>query len=237
MPRIWFLYASELVTGPFTTDQVESKLEDGSFPFDGFVWWKGQPEWVAVATWQENLPQILASYDESQRKSIWYIEADGSNIGPLTQTEMIKHLNAQTDLSKLKLWATGMPGWRRVFELHSVMEQLGLSRREHERAPLMGTIALTRSNDDPRGYVLKPASISVGGLGVNGEHDLRKGDQVSMLIKSPDLPGNLHLRGIVTYVNSRNFAGIRFERVHPETAVIIQEYVRRFSNTSGSRAA
>jgi len=122
-----------------------------------------------------------------------------------------------------------MEKWTSLFEIPEVMDALGMSRRENQRAPLLGTVAVTRSNEDPKGYVLRTASISVGGIGVNGKHDLRTGDSVSLLIKSPEIPGNMHLRGEVAYVTANGYCGIRFGQVHSEVETLILDYVKKFS--------
>lgn len=96
----------------------------------------------------------------------------------------------------------------------------------------MGTVAVTRSNDDPQGFMLRAASISVAGMGVTGRHDLRAGDTISLLIKSGEIPANLHLRGEIAYVTSNGYAGIRFDKVHAETQSMILDYVKRFNADS-----
>jgi hypothetical protein len=239
MSHQWFLYSNEVVTGPFSTDDVHAKLASGQLEATCFIWWKGQREWIPVQTWQETLTQILATASGNKQKAVWYVDVGSAPIGPLTQAEMIENLKGIAELGRVKLWAVGMPKWKSLFELHDVMELLGISRREHERAPLMGTVAVTRSNEDPRGFVAKAASISVAGLGLSAAQDLRRGDEVALLIKSSGIPGNLHLRGEVVYVTDAGHAGIRFLKVHPESHTLIHDYVKRFAveDMSGRSAA
>lgn len=122
-----------------------------------------------------------------------------------------------------------MKAWKSLYEVNEVMELLGISRREHLRAPLMGTVAVTRSNEDPRGFVAKAASVSVAGIGLSEAFDLRRGDEISILIKSNDIPGNLHIRGEVAYATDEGQAGIRFLTIHPEMHALIHDYVKRFN--------
>jgi len=59
---------------------------------------------------------------------------------------------------------------------------------------------------------------------------LRAGDSISLLVKSGEIPANLHLRGHIAYVTSNGYAGIRFETVHAETQSVILDYVKKFNS-------
>jgi len=237
MAVAWFIYINDVASGPFTTDQVNFKLTTGELPPKSFIWWKGQREWIPISTWKDQLESILATTGSKNQRPVWYIDNSGSQIGPLTQDELIDNLKSVGDFSDVRLWAVGMDKWKSLFELHDVMDLLDLSRREHERAPLMGSVAVTRSNEDPKGFVINAATISAAGMGVSGAHGLRRGDEIALFVKSPDLPSNLHLRGEVVHVTEAGYAGIRFVKVHPETASIIHDYVKRFNTESENKAA
>ncbi|HVK62155.1 MAG TPA: GYF domain-containing protein [Bdellovibrionales bacterium] len=229
MNAMWFIYTNEVVSGPFPTEAVRAKIRAGEIAPGSFVWWKGQREWIPVATWETQADQIVQTAIDRTQKAVWYLDTDGNPVGPLTETELILQLRGHENLTRIRLWAVGMEKWQSVFELSEIMDQLGLSRRENERAPLMGTVAVTRSNEDPRGYVVRAASISVGGMGLTGQHDLRIGDRISLLIKSNEFSSNIHVRGEVAYVTSQGYVGVRFEHVHSETQAIIIDYVKRFN--------
>jgi hypothetical protein len=228
MSQTWFIYSNDVVTGPFFTEEVQLKLSINELGANSFIWWKGQREWIQISSWQADLNNIVATLISNQQKAIWYIDLGKAPLGPLTQSELLESLRNVTDLNRARLWAVGMKKWQTLFELHEVMELLGISRREHDRAPLMGTVAISRSNEAPKGIVAKAASISVGGIGVSNANDLRRGDEVALLIRTSDIPGNLHLRGEVVYVTESGHAGIRFGKVHPETHSLIHDYIKRF---------
>lgn len=228
MNPAWFVYSNDVVSGPFSTEQVRVKLQSGQLPAASYIWWKGQREWIPVALWESQLGQIVKTMNEQVQNPVWYVNSSGSPIGPLTQRELIENLKGLSNLSNVQLWAAGMEKWTGLFEMHDIMELLGISRRENARAPLMGSVAITRSNDDPKGFVLRAASVSIAGLGVTGSHDLRKDDELSLLVKSNEFPGPLHLRGVVAYVTSNGYAGIRFHKIPAETQSLIFDYVKRF---------
>jgi hypothetical protein len=234
MKVMWFVYTNEVVSGPFETDAVRAKIHAQEIAAGSFIWWKGQREWVPVAAWESQLDQVARTSVDRAEKAVWYIDQGGQPVGPLTENEMISQLRSMESVSRIRLWAVGMEKWTSIFELGDVMEQLGISRRENERAPIMGTVAVTRSNEDPKGFMLRAASISVGGIGLVGEHDLRHGDSISLLVKSGDIPGNMHLRGQVAYVTKAGYVGVRFDQVHPETQSLIFDYVKRFHVTEAT---
>jgi hypothetical protein len=230
MNLMWFVCSNDVVSGPFKTEEVQTKLSTGQLPAGAFIWWKGQHEWMPIGTWQTQLTQIVSATQVNPQNQIWYLDlGTGSPIGPLTQKELLDHLNRLESLNRVNLWTAGMANWQKIFEFHDIMDRLGISRRESPRAPLMGTVALTRSNDEPGSFVLKAASISVGGIGLTGSHDLQKEDQLSLLVKSSEFQGGLHVRGTVAYVTSNGYVGIRFHKVSAETHAMIFDYVKRFN--------
>ncbi len=219
-----------MVKGPFSTEQIEAGLQTGDIAGSSFIWWKGQREWMPINLWKSQLPTILDAQNQLQ-KPVWYIDVGASPMGPLTQAELIGNLRALEELSRVRIWAVGMKKWMSIFEMHDVMELIGISRRETDRAPLMGSVALSRSNDDPKSFMLRAASISINGLGLSGAHDLRRGDEVAMLVKSTELASHLHVRGTVIYVTEAGYAGIRFTTANSETQSLIFDYVKRFNMT------
>jgi hypothetical protein len=151
-----------------------------------------------------------------------------------------------------------MKSWSTVFELNDLMEKLGISRRENRRAPLIGSVALTASNRESKGLVARATSISAAGIGIAGHpgiHDLFVGQKVSISIKSPGIGVDIYLHGEVAYVskskksltysidsdptgNTESYAGVRFDRVHPETLSLILDYIRMFhEDQTESKAA
>lgn len=230
MNPAWFLYTGGAVTGPFTTDDVKAKLRAGNIAAGTYIWWKGQRDWIAIDTWENKVNQMMKNVSDVPTKPIWYADIAGTQKGPVTLTELMQILKPVSQLNKVRLWSVGMEKWTSVFEVGEVLDMLGLARRENERAPLMGTVAVSRSNDDPRSFLLKNGSISVAGMGFSGQHDLRIGDNVTLLIRSPEFTNSMHLQGDVAYVTGNGYVGVRFDRVHPETQAVIIDYVKRFSS-------
>lgn len=230
MSHAWFLYIDNVVSGPFSTDQVKSKIQEDDLKAKCFIWWKGQREWIPVSTWEKDLDAILEATANANKKPIWYVDIGGTKpAGPLTQNEMVEMIKSAREIDRIRLWSVGMKQWQSLFELHDIMEMVGISRRETPRAPLMGTVAINRIGPEPKGLVVRAASISVAGIGVADASELRRGDEVALLVKSPDLKSSIHVRGEVVYVTPNGYAGVRFHQIHPEAKSIIHDYVKRFT--------
>lgn len=229
MSIVWFVYSNEIVSGPLNTEQVQENIASGLFPSTSFIWWKGQVEWTPIEQWNAGLATMVGGQQPIGHQPTWHIDFGTSTMGPVTQVELIENLRDVKDMSQIRLWSPGMSKWTSIFELREIMELIGLSRRENQRAPLMGQVAVNRSSQDPKGFVMQAASISIGGIGLTGPSDLKRGDQVSLLVKSNELAGSLHLKGEVVYIKSDGYVGVRFHKVHPETQSLIYDYVKQFS--------
>lgn len=228
MAHEWFVYSEKIVTGPFTTEQVDQCLTAGIWASDCFIWWKGQREWMPISSWREQLDKILKGETESSQNAVWYVDMNGSSVGPLTQKEMITQLRGVSSLNKVRLWSVGLNKWTDIFELHDIMEELGLSRRENERAPLMGSVAISRA-DQQGPVIVKAASLSGDGMGLNECGFLVKGEQIQLIIKSDEFPHPVRVNGSVAYVTTQGYAGVKFQEVHPEALSLIIDYVKRFN--------
>jgi hypothetical protein len=233
--KIWFVYSNGIVNGPFDTQKVREGLTQGNWTSSAFVWWKGQREWMPIRIWENQLEKILKAETEKIQSPVWYVDVSGSPVGPLTQKEMLDHLQGISDLNRVRLWTVGMNKWTNLFDLHNIMDQLGLSRREHERAPLLGTVVVTQNSENAPPIHTRAASISGGGIGLNGAQGLTRGDEVQLLVKSNEFPNPIRVKAVVAYVTSQGYAGLRFLNIHQETSALIFDYVRKFNRESGGQ--
>ena len=236
MSQSWFLHSNNLVTGPFSTVDVKSKIASGKLAPDTMIWWKGQREWAPISFWQEHIETILDSVAMQTQNAIWTIYQGKTQIGPLSKTDLISKLKGLPDLAGVMLWARGMQEPISLFEVHDVMELIGINRRDFERRPLMAQVGVSRLKRDPKEFQTNAASIGEGGIGIVGQHDLKRGDEVGLAIETPALGGTLVVRGEVSYVTEQGYAGIRFVKLTAEAVAVIHDYVRKFENP-GNKAA
>ncbi len=233
MEKIWFLYSSidKKVSGPFVSDDVHRKLSAGEITPDCNIWWKGQREWLSVHTWISSGEKLLKSQKEKSNSAIWYLDLGGEPTGPLTQSEMIDSLRGHQNFNRIRLWTVGMKTWKSIFEFSEVMDALGVSRREHTRAPLIANVQLNRAGDSEISIVLKAATLSIAGVGLNNANSLIKGEELQIMIKSDEFSAPIRARVIVIYVSSNGNAGLKFQQLQPESQSIIYDYIRKFTTS------
>lgn len=230
MSHAWFVFKNNVVSGPFQTEQIREQVQSEQIPNTAFIWCKGQREWIPAWNWEAqlvNLSDGAASFSTPTQPS-WYYDAGASTHGPMSQAELIQQLKSSTDLNRTRVWAVGMPRWTSLFEVPELMEQLGMNHREHPRAPLLGSVVISKASEDAQSTLMKASSISVGGLGLRGAHSFQKGDLVNLVVKASELSGPIHIQGEIVYTTKSECTGIRFSKIHPETQSIIFDYVKRF---------
>ena len=239
MEKIWFLYSSidKKVSGPFVSDDVHQKLGTGEITLDCSIWWKGQREWLSVRTWISSGEKLLKSQKEKSNNAIWYIDLGGEPAGPLTQSEMIDSLRGHQNFNRIRLWTVGMKNWKSIFEFSEVMDDLGVSRREHTRAPLIANVQLNRIGDNEAPIVLKAATLSIAGIGLNNASSLMKGEELQIMIQTNEFSAPIRARATVIYVSSNGNAGLKFQQLHPESQSIIYDYIRKFTTEEAPQKA
>lgn len=232
----WFISKDSKVSGPLSTEEVNTLVDAGKLAPGTFIWWKGQREWVPISFWREKFHEVLASITPPAQKPTWYVDIGTTQIGPLSQTELIAHLKMVKDLENVTVWMIGREASKKkVFEMHDVVEMLGIDRREYERVPLRAEVLVSTWRHDEDLYMTS-AGISLGGIGLNGTHDLRRGDEVTLEIKSLEMSGVLRVSGMVVNAADNGFIGIRFQNPSAEAQAIVRDYVRQF-DANGARDA
>ena len=235
--KIWFVHSKEIVNGPFDTDTVKQQLSQKHWDVDScLIWCKGQREWLPLNKWQSHLEQGNERVEESAQNPIWYIDnGSGTPVGPLTKQEMFTHLRGMSNIGKVRLWTAGMKHWTILFELPDIVDELGMSRREHNRAPLLGTVAITSISGNASTLITKAATISIGGCGLTEALGLTRGDDIQLVIKSTEFANPLRVQGTVLYVTQKGYAGVKFHQVHSETHALIFDYVKKFMGGTTTR--
>lgn len=228
----WFIHRDGAVLGPFTAKEVDERVAAGTLGLDCLVWARGSNEWLPMSQWKE-----LSSKVEESAKSgperIWYCDSGaGQPAGPLTQHELVEHLKGLNRWDLVTLWGTGLLRWLPLFEVPEVMDLVGISRREHPRAPLLGQVALTSAGSSTPAQMLPTLTVSIGGFGVKSAGFLSRGDRVQIALKSNDLPSIIHAVGEVLYISRSGEAGIRFIDLSPHAKIILNDHISRFHDNA-----
>lgn len=222
----WFLLSDGQVTGPFSKEDMAQRLPQVK---SALIWGRGQTDWVPADRWE----QVLRELDSQDRKvrqgsdRLWKVRVAGQELKPMNHDQMIDFLKTQKDYGEIQIWTDGYSEWKDIYQIHKIMDELGVSRRQHPRVPIMGTLACEGATGNLTARVL---SISEGGLGITDAPQVKIGEKFKSILKSPNLFGAIHSTVEVVYVGTDNYAGLKFISLHPESKSAIIEYVKKFTD-------
>jgi hypothetical protein len=222
----WFLLLDSQVTGPFSKEDIEGRAATLE---QSLIWGRGQGEWLNLEKWRLFQKEMihLAQKIKVSSDRLWKIRVTGQELKPMNHDQMIDFLKTQKDLSEVQLWTEGYSEWKDIYQIHKIMDELGVSRRQHPRVPIMGTLTCEGASGNITARVL---SISEGGLGITDAPQMKIGEKFKSVLKSPNLYGPIHSTVEVVYVGSDSYAGMKFTSIHPESKSAIIEYVKKFTD-------
>jgi PilZ domain-containing protein/uncharacterized protein DUF4339 len=223
----WFLLLEGQVTGPYADQEIENRIDKDKDPL---IWGRGQSEWLPPDKWRLALKALLAQQAlEQQNSRQWKMQVDGKQLTPMSLEELVEHLKDYTDLSPVRVWTEGFDDWKEIFQVRKIMDELGLSRRNHPRVPIMGSLKATTGNGELNAKII---SISEGGVGVNSAQGLQIGEQFPANLSSPNLFLTINCNIEVVYVSADGYAGMRFLGLPSEARSAIIEYVKKFQQVA-----
>ncbi len=220
----WFLLIEEQVQGPFSKSEIEDHLIKNT---SAHIWWRGQAEWVSPDLWRSEVEkENNPTSSEDLLKRTWLLKVKDQELEPMNHEQMMAFLKQQNDLSEVQIWTEGYSSWKEVFQIHKIMDELGVSRRKHPRVPIRGHL-IYEIND--QNLVAELSSISEGGLGATKTSQISIGNQIKAVIQSPQLFQPIHATCEVVYMSSNGYAGMRFSGgLHLESKAAIIEYIKKF---------
>lgn len=230
----WFLLHDDEVSGPYSEDQVRLDIKSGKVKPSWLIWSKLQDQWRSVSWWQSEVNQLLKNHKETKDNRLWHYASEGQTFGPMTRIQLVQEVTQLKNKSDVLLWTKGMPNWGAIYEFTDLMDEVGVSRRQHPRASLKGTAVIKTAERALLGKVLM---ISAGGCGINGVDGLIPGEKIHLDIKSPAFSEPLRASAEVRYVTETGFIGLKFTAVSPEYQSKIIEYVRSQTGTNQQKAS
>lgn len=224
----WFLFTDGTVQGPFAKGDVESRV---SISGNALIWGRGQTEWLAYDKWvrfqlDQNDP---SKRQKSSSERQWKLRVGGQELKSMNYAQMMDFLRTKTDYTDILIWTEGYSEWKEIYQIHKIMDELGVSRRTHPRVPIMGQVLLEGASSTFQGKAL---SISEGGMGVTEAPNVKIGEKFKINFKSPNLHAPIHATAECVYVGSDGYAGFKFIGLHPESKAVIIEYVKKLSENT-----
>jgi hypothetical protein len=223
----WFINQNEKVTGPLTTDEVKARFTGGQLNNECLIWGRILESWMTLPNWMRDLTQLTAATQLQAQPSaaqMWHYAIDGDSKGPMTRVEMINEIKNSRSSGEILVWTKGMKAWSDLYEFHDLLDEAGINRREHPRAPITGSVVV---KFDAQTLIGTLKSISPGGFGATQlSAQLSIGQIVHVEIKSDSLPMPISLKSIVQYTSESGFFGFRFQNVSMEAKAHIMEYIK-----------
>lgn len=211
------------VEGPLDENQIEHEIPLSQKPM---IWGKGLSDWLTPDEWKLENQKIKSADQENQKKSLWKWKLGDDEHGPMPYKELIMQLRKLQDPGPALLWNDSYGLWKDIYSVPSLIDELGISRRDHPRVPIMGTLQI----ESDRGAIsARVISISEGGLGLNCPEKLILGERFKGVLTSP----NLYIKSVncaceVVFNGNDGYIGIRFTQIPTEAKSSIIEYVKRF---------
>lgn len=218
----WFVQKDEVVEGPVTTEDVQTRLQTGQLSSQNLIWGKGLESWRRLEWWMQELPRLATASHIELAPEMWHYALSGKSFGPFVKDALIQELKTCDALGEVMVWTKGMKEWAPLFEFHELLTAIGVNKRQFPRAELSGKCIIKTVESTLVGQLV---SISEGGCGVQIDGGLVAGQAVTLELQSSAFRAHVHAKAEVRYV-SGGIVGLRFTNVSMETKGAIVQYVR-----------
>jgi hypothetical protein len=226
----WFFLINNEVKGPFPESEVHSLVQKHA---DGLVWGQGLSEWVTPDIWKKtlsDLQDILSSLQMDMTPQ-WKIRQGDFEAGPFVYDQMIQVLKAHPNAGDVDLFHEGEEGWKGIYSFPTIVEEVGITRRSHQRVPISG---IFRYEKEGATFDSLLSSISEGGIGILEAQGLSIGDVIKGTIQSPQLPTPLTCTCEAMYRQDDSSWGLKFQNLTLESKSLIVSYTQKFAKASAS---
>lgn len=221
----WFICENDKVRGPFSSDELKAMAANGTVTLDSLIWGRSQTEWIVINKWLKEVLPTAQDQNDVNTKQMWHYAVGGDSKGPMNRIELIAELKSLRTKDEVLLWTKGMKAWADLYEFHDILDELGMNKREHERAQISGQVIFKIGNVDHIGQL---RTISSGGFGCNDlKTSLAIGQVVTLTIQSDQLNLKIMTKATVQYVSDSGFYGFKFNSISMESRTVIMEYIRR----------
>lgn len=220
----WFVLQNEKVSGPFSTDEVKAKAQDGRLEASTLVWGRPKTQWESLNTWLQIASTIVEEETPQVEVQHWHYAVNGDSFGPFSRVELVNEIKSMRNKGEILIWTKGMKAWADLYEFHDLLDEIGMNRREHPRAKIKGTAVV---QFDDKSIMAKLKGISPGGFGASDfDSQPAIGQLVSVDIKSNDLNESIRVKAYVQYISESGYIGFKFEGINMEAKAIILDFVK-----------
>lgn len=223
----WFFLNQNNVSGPHHENEIPALHEKNS---SGLIWGAGLSEWQAYPEWSTKI-QLLKEVLESLQIDMtptWWMRDDQTETGPLTYHKIIQLLKNHKAAGDIEIKQDPSPDWMSIYDFPAIIEEVGVSRRQHERAPFAGVFRFQKAGQN---FEAQVTSISEGGIGLSNAPYLNAGDFITGSLHSPMLSTVIHFEVEVLHQRRDTTWGLKFHQISHENKSLVLSYIKKFSTT------
>lgn len=149
----------------------------------------------------------------------------------MTRDELIQFASQKEDPNKISILDRKAKEWKELYTLPEIANKLGISRRQHQRVPILAHFAGVNTINGQKLNV-RVVSVSQGGFGLTDNFDLKLGESVKGQISSPHFYTPITVEAEVTYSGQDGYVGLKFTQINDEGVSLITDYVKRFGKAA-----
>ncbi len=243
---IWFIQFQGRVDGPLSSAKLQLALQViGDSNLEKTLLWKrGLTEWMKASKWQPNedvtlthqaqASSLVYASDASEKTlaqtisegSFYRVQVNFIDQPLMTKAELLTLISKQPDVATVSIQDPKSKEWKEVYAFPDLVERLGLTRRTHQRVPILAQFGGV-SNKNPQANA-RVITISEGGIGFTDNFELKIGDWIEGQVTSPHFFQPISIKAEVIYSGLDGYIGLKFTQITDEAKSAIIEYVKKF---------
>ena len=145
----------------------------------------------------------------------------------MTFDELIQFTARSNDVSKIAVFDRSAQEWKDIYSIPQVVAKLGITRRKGQRVPILAQFTGTKAFDKNQ-MTQKVITVSIGGMGITDNFDLKLGEVIKGQLTSPHFYSPITLEAEVTYSGLDGYVGLKFIHISDEGKSLITDYVKKF---------
>ncbi len=145
----------------------------------------------------------------------------------MTFDELIQFTARSNDVSKIAVFDKKGQEWKDIYSLPQVVAKLGITRRKGQRVPILAQFTGTKAFDK-NPMIQKVITVSIGGIGITDNFDLKLGEVIKGQLTSPHFYSPITIEAEVTYSGMDGYVGLKFTHINDEGKSLITDYVKKF---------
>jgi hypothetical protein len=220
--KVWFIFGSGQVSGPFSDDEINQKILMGLAP-ESLIWDEEKGQWGPVKGWLE-AHQVAQTVRQEGPGQLWHYAIDRDQKGPLPLESIIRMIKSGEIPLTAKFWTAGLQQWVGLDLLPQIVEGAGLLRRKNQRVPLAGLVEV---KGFPHEVAVTAISISEAGVGLQNLTTLGSGSKIMIKINSPMLSEIVESKAEIL-VQQNLVSSLKFHNLHDRAKLALAEYIKNY---------